>query len=342
MALELGNVPELKEGIQMFDIERVRRWRTLLAALAIMSLVAAGCGDDDESSASTEEASEGAEEGTAEDTEEEEAPAEAASIPVVDVVATGEMAEDGSMTHRFEPPTDLTAGPTQLNLVNDGMEPHHLKLIKLNDGVTRGTYLMICFIPGPTGAPHAATGMVDIIQVGPADGETAEMPEPDVTVNMVDFGFDANELPASGVVEVVNTSEAQAHEMVLFALAEGKTGADVAEFFSSGAQGPPPFSAKGGIQGLMPGMSRLLVLEDMPAGDYVMIVRYPTRPTGFPTARRACRRRRPCRRARAGTLSPTSSDRPVHLRRRSAELGGGGDVVVGQPRLSHGGDGHAS
>lgn len=40
------------------------------------------------------------------------------------------------MTHRFEPLGDVTAGPAQLNLVNEGMEPHHVQLVKLNEGVT--------------------------------------------------------------------------------------------------------------------------------------------------------------------------------------------------------------
>ncbi|WP_229022977.1 hypothetical protein [Actinomarinicola tropica] len=118
-----------------------------------------------------------------------------------------------------------------------------------------GTYVMLCFIAGPDGVPHLAKGMVEAFEVGPAEGETGELPEPDVTVNMVDFGYDANELPASGVVEVVNTSEAQAHEMTLLHLGDGKTGQDVAAYFEGGAQGPPPFSAIGGMQALMPGSS---------------------------------------------------------------------------------------
>jgi len=301
--------------------ERARRWRALVGMLLAMSLVVAACGDDDDEATDTTEETTGETGGGTTETSADDDPAdgEGASIRVLDVVATGEEGEDGTMTHRFEPLEDVTAGPAQLNLVNEGMEPHHVQLLKLNEGVTmddvgaalatgnpgalleigsfaggtgtvdpgsestadalvdleEGTYVMLCFIEGPDGLPHLATGMVEAFEVGPADGETPELPEPDVTVNMVDFGYDANELPSSGVVELVNTSQTQAHEMNLLRLAEGKTGQDVAAFFEGGAPGPPPFSSIGGMQALMPGASQLLVVEDAEPADYLMICLIP-------------------------------------------------------------------
>jgi len=308
--------------------DRARRWRALLGVLLGMSLVVAACGDDDD----VDDATAGADDTVAEEPEDtaggEEPEAEGASIRVLDVVATGEEAEDGSMTHRFEPLEGVTAGPAQLNLVNEGMEPHHVQLVKLNDGVTmddvgaalatgnpgalleigafaggtgvvdpgsesaadalvdleEGTYVMLCFIEGADGVPHLAKGMVEAFEVGPAEGDVAELPEPDVTVNLVDFGFDASELPSSGIVEVVNTSDAQAHEMTLLRLAEGKTGQDVAAFFEGEASGPPPFSGVGGMQALMPGASQLLVMEDAEPGEYLMICQIPDPADGVPHA----------------------------------------------------------
>lgn len=250
-----------------------------------MSLVMTACGDDDDvTQEGTASSTETSPEETEEPADSEDAEAEGASIRVLDVVATGEEGEDGSMTHRFEPLEDVTAGPAQPNLVNEGMEPHHVQLLKLNEGVTmddvgaalatgnpgalleigsfaggtgvvdpgsestadalvdleEGTYVMLCFIEGSDGLPHLAKGMVDAFEVGPADGDVGQLPEPDVTVNLVDFGFDIDELPASGVVEVVNTANAQLHEMNLLRLAEGKTAQDVTEFFEGGPSGPPP------------------------------------------------------------------------------------------------------
>lgn len=328
-----GDRPWGHEGGQpnMGGSDRARRRRALVGVLLGMSLLAAACGDDDDEGATdTTEETVGETDGGTTETSANDEPAEGegASIRVLDVVATGEQGEDGSMTHRFEPLTDVTAGPAQLNLVNEGMEPHHVQLLKLNEGVTmddvgaalatgnpgalleigsfaggtgvvdpgsestadalvdleEGTYVMLCFIEGPDGLPHLATGMVEAFEVGPAEGETAELPEPDVTVNMVDFGYDANELPASGLVELVNTSQAQAHEMTLLRLAEGKTGQDVAAFFEGAAPGPPPFSAIGGIQALMPGASQLLMIEDAEAGEYLMICQIPDPADGVPHA----------------------------------------------------------
>jgi hypothetical protein len=105
------------------------------------SLVVTACSDDDAeertassadtSAEETEDSTAGEEPETAADVE-----GEGASIRVLDVVATGEEGEDGTMTHRFEPLEDVTAEPAQLSLVNDGMEPHQVQLRKLNEGVT--------------------------------------------------------------------------------------------------------------------------------------------------------------------------------------------------------------
>jgi uncharacterized cupredoxin-like copper-binding protein len=317
----------------MVRSDRARRWRAPLGVLLGMSLVVSACGDDDAEEGTASSADTGAEETedttAGEETEtDSEAEGEGASIRVLDVVATGEEGEDGTMTHRFEPLEDVTAGPAQLNLVNEGMEPHHVQLLKLNEGVTmddvgaalatgnpgalleigafaggtglvdpgsestadalvdleEGTYVMLCFIEGPDGLPHVAKGMVEAFEVRPADGDAGELPEPDVTVNMIDFGFDANELPSSGVVELVNASETQAHEMTLLRMAEGKTGQDVASFFEGEAPGPPPFSGVGGMQALMPGASQLLVLEEAEPGDYLMICLIPDPADGVPHA----------------------------------------------------------
>lgn len=301
-----------------------RRRRAFVGVLAAMVLLMAACGDDDEPAASGDapiDASDGGDAGS--DTE-----VDAVSVPVVDVVATGEEAADGSMTHRFEPLTGVTAGPTQFNLVNEGMEPHHVQLLKLNDGMTmadvgealatgdpgallgigsfaggtgvvdpgsestadalvdleEATYVMLCFIEGPGGLPHLAKGMVEAFDVGAAEGETAEMPEPDVSVNMLDFGYDTNELPSEGIVELVNTSETQAHEMSLLKLADGKTGQDVAAFFGGELAGPPPFSAIGGVQAIMPGASQLLVMEGAEPGAFLMICQIPDPADGVPHA----------------------------------------------------------
>lgn len=109
-------------------------------------------------------------------------------IPTIEVVATD---------YAFAAPPRATRGRTSFRLTNDGKEAHFLSLNKLKDGVTLeeammsedpaavtegswdtnlaaaggedeevitvdlepGTYALFCFIPGPTGEPHAFMGM---------------------------------------------------------------------------------------------------------------------------------------------------------------------------------------
>ena len=247
------------------------------------------------------------------------------SIPIITVTASQTTDADGSTAYAFDIADDLTAGPTQINLRNDGTEAHHVQIFKLNDGVTmdqfgevlasgdesallgigayvggtgsadpgseskadalvdlgEGNYVLLCFIPDAEGVPHLAHGMARPFSVAPAEGDVAEMPTPDATIDLVDFGFSADTLPSSGVVEIVNTSESQPHEMNILQLADGAALGDVAAFFD-GPAGPPPFAGVGGMQGLMPKGSSFLVLEDLDPGDYVLICNIPDPTDGVP------------------------------------------------------------
>lgn len=167
-------------------------------------------------------------------------------------------------------------------VVDPGAESSADALIDLAEG----DYVLLCFIEDDNGVPHLALGMAEPFSVAAATGEVAAMPEPDATIEMVDFGFDSAELPTSGVVEVVNASDTQAHEMNLLRLAEGASAADAISFFEGEPAGPPPFASVGGMQALMPKGSQLLVLEDLEPGDYVMICHIPDPADGVPHARK--------------------------------------------------------
>ncbi len=290
------------------------RFGVVLVTMLVMIAGISACGDDDDSG-------DGGTSNTAPD-------ADIVSIPIVTVTATQTENDDGSTAYAFEIDDEIPAGPTQFNLRNDGDQPHHLQIYRLNDDTTmddfgetlaggdvgallaigafvggtgtadpgsessadalidlgEGNYVLLCFVEDADGVPHLALGMVQPFTAVPATEEVASMPDADVTVNMVDFGYgdDPTELPSSGIVEVVNDSESQLHEMNMLQLADGAAVSDAAAFFGSEPTGPPPFSSVGGMQALMPAGSSFLVLEDLAPGDYAFICLIPDPADGVP------------------------------------------------------------
>lgn len=283
---------------------------TLLVVIAGIS----ACGDDDDSG-----------DGGASTTSPD---ADSVSIPIVTVTATQSDNDDGSTAYAFEIDAEIPAGPTQFNLRNDGDQPHHVQIFRLNDDATmddfgeslasgdmgallaigafvggtgtadpgsessadalidlgEGNYVLLCFVEDANGVPHLALGMVQPFTAVPATSAVASMPEADVTVNLVDFGFgdDPTALPSSGVVEVVNDSDSQPHEMGVLRLSDEASVSDAAAFFGGEPTGPPPFASVGGMQALMPKGSQFLVLEDLAPGDYALVCLIPDPTDGVP------------------------------------------------------------
>lgn len=286
---------------------------TLMTLLVVIAGISA-CGDDDDSG-----------DGGASTTSPD---ADSVSIPIVTVTATQSDNDDGSTAYAFEIDAEIPAGPTQFNLRNDGDQPHHVQIFRLNDDATmddfgeslasgdmgallaigafvggtgtadpgsessadalidlgEGNYVLLCFVEDANGVPHLALGMVQPFTAVPATSAVASMPEADVTVNLVDFGFgdDPTALPSSGVVEVVNDSDSQPHEMGVLRLSDGASVSDAAAFFGGEPTGPPPFASVGGMQALMPKGSQFLVLEDLAPGDYALVCLIPDPTDGVP------------------------------------------------------------
>lgn len=107
--------------------------------------------------------------------------------------------------YTFAAPAQVEAGLVSVTLKNDGQEPHHVQLARLNDGVdiaqfqeamqagpeafglvtwaggpavvdpgasqtvtvelTPGTYLLLCFVPNHEGTPHIALGQMSSMEV---------------------------------------------------------------------------------------------------------------------------------------------------------------------------------
>jgi uncharacterized cupredoxin-like copper-binding protein len=129
----------------------------------------------------------------------------------------------------YEAPEQIPAGVTTVRMVNDGAEPHHTIIARIDDGKTLdelldeyraenlfpeyvtyvggpgealpgdtsrvtlrfepGRYALICFIPSPDGAMHFAKGMTRELEVVESGEQLAAEPTPDVTVRLADYAF---------------------------------------------------------------------------------------------------------------------------------------------------------
>jgi hypothetical protein len=147
-----------------------------------------------------------------------------------------------------------------------------------------GLYVALCVLPSAEdGTPHYALGMIKPIEVVvPAMANNREVPEADLEVRMVDFGYDVPSEIAAGeqVWEVINVGE-QPHELVVGKLKEGKTLADVMTFVQNEQQGEAPFEFMGGAQVMATGYSNFVEFE-FEAGEYVALCFVPDPATGLP------------------------------------------------------------
>jgi plastocyanin len=148
------------------------------------------------------------------------APQESSGPNVVTVVASD---------FGYDLPDQIPAGVTTVRMVNEGSEPHHAVIAKIEAGKTveelveqyeaqnywpdyveyvggpgetdpgdtaqvtlalePGQYVLVCFVPSPDGVPHLMKGMTRLVEVIASDAEDASEPTPDVTVQLADFAF---------------------------------------------------------------------------------------------------------------------------------------------------------
>jgi hypothetical protein len=134
--------------------------------------------------------------------------------------------------YTFAGPAQIPAGTAAIRLVNQGKEPHHLVLLRLDPGktfedvqaalrqpgppptwvhpvggpngvdpgltsnatlaLTPGLYVALCFIPSPDGAPHMSKGMASKLEVTPATEAAAPEPTADVVIKLTDYAFDVS------------------------------------------------------------------------------------------------------------------------------------------------------
>lgn len=238
---------------------------------------------------------------------------------VSDLVVTAGV--DGG--YEYDVPERVPAGLTRVSLVNDGEEPHHAQLLRLDDGATvddleaalaaggppaalsvgtfeggtglvdpgetsradavvdlgEGTWVLICFVEGPDGAPHVAHGMLRAFDVdgdggGSGTPGSTDPPAADAEVALVDYGVDApDSLPGHALLDVSNSSAAEPHELLVARLEGDATAGDVIDAIEAGDR--PPARAVGGLQAILPGASQRLQL-DLEPGRYVLLCAVPS------------------------------------------------------------------
>ena len=154
-----------------------------------------------------------------------------------------------------------------------------------------GQYVVVCFVTGADGVPHAGKGMVKPLTVtAPAAGQPTP-PASQATITLVDYGFvNTPSLKAGKTVIQVTNDGKEPHEMAIVRL-KGITAAEFQKIISAppppaGAApppGPPPFEFAGGMQAISP-EERAWTTLDLRSGDYVYVCFVPSAKDGKPHA----------------------------------------------------------
>jgi plastocyanin len=151
-----------------------------------------------------------------------------------------------------------------------------------------GHYLVTCLVHSPDSASrtmvsHVVKGMVrPLIVTGPS--RPAPLPQADVTLTLVDYGFDLSHPLSAGkhVIRVRNTA-AQPHELALVRLANGAPGKSMSDLLAwvHTQIGPLPATPVGGVTPLSRGAEANIAVN-LEAGEYGLLCWVPDAGDGQP------------------------------------------------------------
>jgi uncharacterized cupredoxin-like copper-binding protein len=236
----------------------------------------------------------------------------AADANVVTVTAT---------EYAFGAPDTIPAGLTTLRMTNNGKEPHQAGLVRIDSrktlaevqralmspgappawavfvggpdvvvpgdtanstqALSPGTYVLICFFPSPDGKMHLEKGMIrPLVVKGPA--RAAVEPGGDVVLTMTDYGFALSRPLTAGTHAIrVENAGPQLHEVMVLALAPGKSAQDLVAWAAHDMKGPAPARPIGGIVGLTRGAHATFTVTLAP-GRYAFACFVPDAADGKP------------------------------------------------------------
>lgn len=220
----------------------------------------------------------------------------------------------------YEMPDTILAGATNIELVNDGPDLHHVWLVRLEEGKTLndlmeamksahalpawavdvggpntpvpggtasaivdlevGNYVVICVIPAKDGMPHIMKGMVRPLTVV-ANPNAAPLPRPEIILTLNDYSFDFDKPVTAGKHTIrLENAAQQSHEAVLVQIAPGKTVMDVLKWLEK-PEGTPPGKPIGGTTGFAQGEVNMITYDFAP-GNYGLICFVPDSKDGKP------------------------------------------------------------
>ena len=145
-----------------------------------------------------------------------------------------------------------------------------------------GTYILACWIPSPDGMLHVMKGMTKRLTVTARGGTEPSEPKADVTMTLVDYGFELSNPITAGrhTIRVENRAE-QSHEAAIARLHPGATLAQAMIWMNEGQLASAPVTLVGGASGLATGR-HMYVTADFKPGRYVLLCFIPDVKDGKP------------------------------------------------------------
>ena len=133
-----------------------------------------------------------------------------------------------------------------------------------------GNYALLCFIPSPDGTPHIMKGMARPLTVIANTAAAATLPAADVVMTLNDYSFETNGAITAGTRTIrVENVAAQAHEVLVVKLDEGRSAMDFVKFVTK-PEGTPPGRVIGGTTGIASGTMNQITLTFEP-GRYALL-----------------------------------------------------------------------
>jgi hypothetical protein len=214
--------------------------------------------------------------------------------------------------YAFTLPDSLPAGLTTFRLRNEGREPHHLMLYRLDPGkrlgdvlaalnaggahpawmhavggpnavphggesvatvrLAPGSYVAFCHVKGSDQVVHFSKGMLKALTVTAADRPAAPLPHADLTVTLRDYAFSLSQPPTRGWHRIMVHNAGTQRHELILSLLA--PGKTSKDFITwiNTQQGAPPVTPAGGTTDLPAGGTAVIDVKLQP-GRYSVVCR---------------------------------------------------------------------